>query len=1088
MDQLPRSNDGYNSLFADSQPFHAYENSFLTGPDQAFNDASWGVNASNNYPNPARGQPALPQSWQQNANHLSTNAAQSNQIGQASPSAYGRSLSHSPAPFAQNPYGGFGNQQNFQYRQPSYDPALFNNAATTGQDFNTSYATYGNQAQTQGTIAPQALEHETRMPATANGATYDAASYPQNAFGQARIARAPAPVTGNTDQHAIVAAIPKGLDAGYHSIINFDEMVRATNSERMGQYINIGKQTLEWQVNRTTTLPQYLPRKTKNDLRKMAGNDTYLLAKIGKKAIKKERLLGTGPNGTNGFATVKGPAGEQIRYEGEVSSSEESSDEDDDSSYTSGEEAVEGSPLPNKRPDHPREAVEYDTIKALWRPKRKTVDNASLKKGIVDFWEVVKTIRDRWKTDAAAVAEAEAKKRLGELPLLKSRVKDGRDMIESAFKAALRHGHRSVVELLAQNASLVFLCYQFLLDRFKEEDLNGALTRVILELMTLFTTLDSDTLVKTHLDTVLQRYAKKGDAKTQGYAKRITASAAAASKEKVALPVPVSTAIAGKVASAASPTSRRPDPEPVAGVKRSASNAGAGGVQKKIATGAVKPNGVSATARLNGMVKKPGSIADTAKASTTATAPATKTKQVTAKPSAFFSSMQSAKKPGTSIKSGNPAQAAGVRLPERKAMPTTVANAASKSTFSFAETMANLAKPKEQKVVAKPEKELPPENAEQKAKRLKKEARRKLHVTFAMGEDLERIRYFTHDPDEELGHDRSQMRDVADAGGEGRALKLHHDMMDVEEEDEGEVAEQKLVEFKSPTAIDFKMVEEEERKRNYSKFGGGEMEPESAERAVREQYEATTLIVFYADEKDIPANPREPIDPYNGSQATESKRFGEPEPKFATRARQWKAAHPQPQPYYGQPQAWAPQSANKPAFDLSQYVNRGNGHQVQNTQPQTQQAPQMDIQAILAGLGLPPPQSQQHPQTPPMMNFGAPPGPPASGMMASQAMSQPNGHNPDLAAILAQLNPAQHAPQMGGFGGAQGAPSMIGFAPSMQQMQQSGAGGYPGDQRWRDQGEKQSHKPYKTQMCRFWREGNCTKGEGCTYLHEEPTS
>jgi hypothetical protein len=75
------------------------------------------------------------------------------------------------------------------------------------------------------------------------------------------------------------------------------------------------------------------------------------------------------------------------------------------------------------------------------------VHPAVIRESLVDFWEVVKTIRDRWKADASAVTEAEEKKRVGELPLLRSRVKDQRDMIEAVFRAALKHGHRDIIAL-----------------------------------------------------------------------------------------------------------------------------------------------------------------------------------------------------------------------------------------------------------------------------------------------------------------------------------------------------------------------------------------------------------------------------------------------------------------------------------------------------------------------------------------------------------------------------------------------------------------------------------------------------------------
>lgn len=222
----------------------------------------------------------------------------------------------------------------------------------------------------------------------------------------------------------------------------------------MGNFVNIGRESHEWSLN-ISTLPKYVARRSRNELRRIAGGDSALLSKIGKKAVKKEKTvkikdLSTGllkaPGGYLKAPTAQSPT-DKIKYEQDSSSEEESSSEedDDDSEYES--DSGEPSPLPAKRPDSPKSAVEYDTIKALWRGKKYGMDATDRRKGLVDFWEVVKTIRDRWKADSEAVKVAEDKKRIGELPLLKSRVKDQRDMAESAFKTALKYGHRSIIEL-----------------------------------------------------------------------------------------------------------------------------------------------------------------------------------------------------------------------------------------------------------------------------------------------------------------------------------------------------------------------------------------------------------------------------------------------------------------------------------------------------------------------------------------------------------------------------------------------------------------------------------------------------------------
>lgn len=1102
--QLPQNNNGFDTLFGDGQQYHAYNNDFLNGSDQSFSNSNWDLNAGPGF-NQSRGQPALPTTWQSNADHLSTAAGNTNpQIAQY---AYARGMSNSPAPFHQSPYGGFPPQQRppQQFPQAQYDPALFH-TSTPHPGFSGNYAPYANPPpQTLSTIAPQALQQQQQQqqqqqarPSSTPTNNYAGLNYAQNAFPRPVVARPPSSV--NVNQQALVASIPKGQDAGLYSNVSYDDMARATNSERMGAFVNIGRQPLEWPANRTTTLPAFVPRKPKNELRKLAGNDASLLARIGKKSVKKQGTIG-------GLAGMKGPGSPQIKYEGETSSSEESSD-DDDSSYTSDEEQ-EGSPLPTRRPEGIREAVEYDTIKALWRPKRKPVGGEQIKKGMGEFWEVVKTIRDRWKTDSSALQQAEEKKKIGELPLLKSRVKDQRDMMETALKTALKHGHRSIVELMGENASLIFVCYQFLLDRFKAEDLNGQLSRAILELLALFTTLSNATLEKTHLVKVLPRYVKMGDAKTAGYAKRITANAANATKEKekAANAPPSKPGTDGKTTSASPPPQKKAEPEPVAGIKRSASTAGDGGAQKKVALGAPKPNGASTASKPNGttILKKTTTTGDGAKPATTSTVPATKTKQVTAKPSNFFSTLQSAKKPGTSIKTGAPAQATGTKPTEKRTTSSTASTAKPASTFSFAETMANLSKPKEEKPAPKPEKEAPPETPEQKAKRLRKEARRQLHVRFADSEDLVQVRYFTHDPDEELGHEDSQMRDVSDAGGEGRALKQHQDQMDVDEEDDegekGEGKEQSLIDFKEPSPIDFSDIDAEDRQRNYIKFGG-ELKPESPERAAREQYEANTLIVFYTDEKDIPPDPSEPADPYSGQETTiDRKDFGMPEAKYLERARQKKAS--------GTTQPYASPQQAQSGYGLAQYFA---SRQQQPPQSQTppahaqappppqQATPQFDLQSLLSNLQNVLPQQQSQPQQAPSLNqFGAAAAAAPAQQPQQQQFPQPqpqstdSGQHIDLSAILAAMNNQNVTSQQPGAPSSTVPmfPPAAGGFQNQQQQQSAGGGSGAGNgseppqqqKRWRDQGDK--NKFFKTKVCKYWQEGRCMKGDGCTYLHEE---
>ena len=111
--------------------------------------------------------------------------------------------------------------------------------------------------------------------------------------------------------------------------------------------------------------------------------------------------------------------------------------------------------------------------------------------------------------------------------------------------------------------------------------------------------------------------------------------------------------------------------------------------------------------------------------------------------------------------------------------------------------MANLHAQKDAAPV-KAEETRKPETPEEKRKRLRKEERRKLRVSFKPDEDLVQIREFVHDPDEELGHEDSQVRDVGDSRGEGQMLKMHKDLEVMDDDEDYEPPDEVLPDWYIP--------------------------------------------------------------------------------------------------------------------------------------------------------------------------------------------------------------------------------------------------------------------------------------------------
>lgn len=546
----------------------------------------------------------------------------------------------------------------------------------------------------------------------------------------------------------------------------------------------------------------------------------------------------------------------------------------------------------------------------------------------------------------------------------------------------------------------------------------------------------------------------------------------------------------------------------VAGVKRSlAADVGNGQATKRIASSSVTPPG-SNSAKSVAVQKKP-LTASAEKTSIGAAASNASKQKVVSKTQTTNSlpSLPGQKKLSTSsngLASAKKPLSAPVKV-EKKVAPV------SKPAFSFAETMASLNKPQEPEPSAKQEEESrPDETPEERAKRLRKEERRKLRVTWKPDAVLVTVRIFHHDPEEELGHDPNSVRDVGDINSEGRMFKAHKDAMDIDDDDDEQPMEQDYREWKIPSVVDFSGMPEDSRTNNYKRFGG-EKHPESPETTVMQQHEASTLMAHYFTNADIPPCPKEPSDPYTGVHL--ETKIGE---------------SPGPNSVYTQRTA----ALAKPAVDVSAilqgltpFLNQATSPPVQNSVPAIAPVPQMApandqfsaLQNIFAQhtnpmstppqphMGAaqpfqPPPQpaapnpqvnallaafqAQSQPQAPPQAAPTAPPMffPPAPAAGASP-VPDPNAllaqlMNPQLLSMFAQTqNQGQTPPQ------PQAQPSSVNTGGHYE---------HPDRKRRREQDDHTDHKPrkggkskYRTVPCAFYKKGACKKGADCTYLHED---
>jgi hypothetical protein len=752
--------------------------------------------------------------------------------------------------------------------------------------------------------------------------------------------------------------------------------------------------------------------------------------------------------------------------------------------------------LPASRPDDPHQAVRYDIIKSTWFPQTSQPGPGKIKTSLAELWEVLNTIQKRWRADSKAVSEAEEQKKTGELPVLKQRVSGQRDLLRSALKSVLEFSHADVLYHLGQVKPFLYLCYQFLANRFKMQDYDGELSSVIYQVLARAGgTLTTELLDETKLVKALNSMKKNANEANKALIQQIVEAAAAGSKKPKVSSLPPDDAVDSKNGKrpATVPPGRSPTEEPA--VKRVKPSDPPPGPPKKVMSGENAPK-----AAANATVapqKRPGE-------KSSAAAPKPRATQVVNKPSSFFSSLNVAsKKPGPAaapVSTTKPAtqRPAGTTAVKDK---KPVSAPAAKPAFSFAATMAQLLEPKKEATAApKPEKQLPPETAEEKAKRLRKESRRHLRVSFRPDATLVDIRYFSHDPEEEEGHDENFLRDAGDIGGEGRMFKQHRDMVeDDEDEEESELLER---EWKEPSAVDFTVVSLDERARNFEPYGGGERKPECPEKEANQQRENSALMVTYIDRSDIPPSPREPPET-DTERSVPVREFGFPEKGFILErlpkppapapnidfnflesvvGRLATANQPPPPPvqniFAPQPPAAPPAPPTNNLSAILSALNVGANQQTALAAPASTVAPMtttpalpgIDVNAILSAM-----QQQQAQAAPSALPAFPPVLPPWMAQPFQQPFQQQQQPQAD-SAFLQQQQQGQYNQNANG-------------GTKRQRDEGNNHGNDRGHGSFKKQKNVRNHtfmgeRPHKVLACKFYPLGKCTKGDDCTFIHD----
>ena len=335
---------------------------------------------------------------------------------------HGHNINYGPN---SNAFGGFAPQQ---YSSSTISPSNLNQHPGPVQvRVPAPSSGFGNA----GTIAPEALQSR----ATVAAPNYNNAPSFTNPYSAAPTF---------TSASGKYSEVPHGGQIDKFSVIATEHLQQSTSvkTKQVSPFAEVGLDVLELRITESK-IPEYFPRKSRNEIKRLLASDSNLVAKINKKVSKK-----TGAPRAKAIPSRLDASGKlttQAPKREESSSSEEETTDDSDSEY-SDEEEEKGPPIPAIRPTTPKEATRYDTIKSLWRPKDSVVTAQSIRDGLKSFHEILSTIKDRWRSDSNAVKEAETQKKVNEISMLKDRVTIQRNLLQVALSAAVEHGHRDIVE------------------------------------------------------------------------------------------------------------------------------------------------------------------------------------------------------------------------------------------------------------------------------------------------------------------------------------------------------------------------------------------------------------------------------------------------------------------------------------------------------------------------------------------------------------------------------------------------------------------------------------------------------------------
>jgi hypothetical protein len=428
--------------------------------------------------------------------------------------------------------------------------------------------------------------------------------------------------------------------------------------------------------------------------------------------------------------------------------------------------------------------------------------------------------------------------------------------------------------------------------------------------------------------------------------------------------------------------------------------------------------------------------------------------------------------------------------------------------------------------VADSSKAAPDETEAQRAKRLRKEARAGLRVTWAdnAGKELLHVKTFSHDPDEEL-HDVNLARDVGDVNEEARMFKQQRHRDQGEDGGDEEGGEESFgAGWRGLAEYD---LDDDALLKNFARFGGP-IVPDTPAAREEDEHEANTLTALYFDRDDVPRTPKSPVhqeEPY-----VPPRSLGPAPESTLARLRQRPAAAAQTAaaPVMGvsallgglvsQASSGAPDVSALLSGLVQQARSAGGGPDIDMGDADYDPPPAAAATAVIADvpvtvgdltallsllanqngaaaagggvlaqqMGVQQDAYSAAAMPAPQQAYAPPPPPPQHGYGAPQQV-QHESHQPERKRVR-EADP-----------GDNDAEAAQGGAPAYKRARGGARGGYKkGSDRGGANGGGRGRPPPSagggggggpegkkfSEACRFWPEGRCRKGADCTYRHD----